>query len=451
MTNKTQVGGNKARQLLIELKPKTVLEVKDAEINWGVLRTCVAHDAIWSVADDIAAWSPNEKYDVGLIGHVLERFTVSDALFLLDRLMRCCNYVVLRLKRTSELATKAPPAPQTHATEDIVVYVYETTPAVTALPTIFINVASYKDDQELWATLTDAVAKAKHPERLRFAVVDQTVHPAKESQIAALAPAQIDYLYVDYNFSRGPCWARAVGFTLMYGEDYAMQIDSHMRFDPGWDTWFVSAIGTLKARSPKPYISMKPYGYTYDAEKVKIERWGNKTITEVPTQEGPISNIAMGYSGSICDHSNTLPGGRISAGCVFGPSELFRQVLVDPILYFQGEEHNFSVRAFTHGWDLFFVAGQPIFHLYNDNKCSVREPHWNEGDDSQRKKRWWDYNKQSNDRLKALFVDGVNFGAYGLGTVRTLQDYADQFGIDYPNMTVREGMGEKRYTPTPET
>ena len=37
----------------------------------------------------------------------------------------------------------------------------------------------------------------------------------------------------------GPCWARGVAFSLWRGEDYFLQIDSHMRFRPGWDSYLI--------------------------------------------------------------------------------------------------------------------------------------------------------------------------------------------------------------------
>ena len=432
------------RKLLVARNPKSVLEIKDAELDWSPLRRCVAHDAEWTMADDLAAWSPQSKYDVGLIGRVLERFSVSDALFLMHRMSECCSTVILRVKRSSELVAALPAPQEMYAEDDIGVYVYTSTRTKTTPPTIFVNIASYRDDVELWSTVEDAVAKAEHPERLRFAIVDQTMYPAREDKLALAAPAQIEYLFVDYKFSRGPCWARAVGFTLLYNEDYVLQVDSHSRFDPGWDTWFIKTITRLKAKSSRPYLSMMPYGFTYEDKKVKLERWGAATVGQKPAQDGPMSAVAVNYTGAVCTHTDDLEGSRISAGCVFAPADLFRQVLIDPALYFYGEEHNFSVRAFTHGWDLFFVAGQPVFHLFNDTKCSVRAPHWNDDDDKQRAKRWWTYDEQSNQRLKRLLVDGADLGAYGLGTVRSLADYANKFGIDYPGMRVRDGFGEKK-------
>ena len=39
----------------------------------------------------------------------------------------------------------------------------------------------------------------------------------------------------DYKQSRGACWARHEAQKLYNGEDYVLQLDSHMRFVQGWD------------------------------------------------------------------------------------------------------------------------------------------------------------------------------------------------------------------------
>ena len=37
----------------------------------------------------------------------------------------------------------------------------------------------------------------------------------------------------------GPCWARGVAFSLWRNEHYLLQIDSHMRFRSGWDSYLI--------------------------------------------------------------------------------------------------------------------------------------------------------------------------------------------------------------------
>ena len=39
--------------------------------------------------------------------------------------------------------------------------------------------------------------------------------------------------------AQGPCWARHIAGSLWRGEDYLLQIDSHMRFRPNWDRYLI--------------------------------------------------------------------------------------------------------------------------------------------------------------------------------------------------------------------
>lgn len=445
------------------VKPKTVLDVGVGSGAYSrLMRQATSHDCVWTgveiwqpnvdefglidlydelVITDIRNWDPPRRYDLCLVD-VVAYMNAEDATATVKKLQEKCDVVILYLQSQSwpyEGVLRAFNKPmQQHVEGDASVYVYDQRKQ----PSIFINIASYKDDKELWETLTDAVAKAKHPERLRFAVVDQTQDPIPDDKLAALAPAQIEYLHLHYRYGRGPCWARAVGYTYLYDEDYVLQIDSHMRFDPEWDEWFVENINTLQVHTEKPYLSSFPYAYNSSDKGITLHRNNMATVTANPAHAGPLKDKDPTASiiGTLHTHRKTIPGCHIAAGAVFGPADLFRQVPIDPALYFMGEEQNFTIRAFTHGWDLFHVAGQPIFHLYNNSECTVRAPHWNKEDEEKRKQRWWEHHDRTLQRLVAMLYEKKDLGAYGLGKVRTLKDFADKFGIDYENKMVTVGV-----------
>jgi len=477
------------RNVIKALKPKTVLDVGAGSGTYvNLMRASTAHDCAWTgvevwqpyvekfgldklydelVVADIRHWVVPKRYDLGIAGDVLEHMTAAEAVDVLKKLRDNCDVVVISLpvkhwpqgehednpfevhvkddwSHEEVLQVFGVPAQQ-YVEDGIGVYVYDQRKQ----PTIFVNVAAYKDDKELWATLTDAVAKAKYPERVRFAVIDQTLEPIPDDKLAMLAPSQVEYLHLHYRYGRGPCWARAVGYTYLYDEDYVLQIDSHMRFDPEWDEWFVQNIKTLRVHTEKPFISSLPYGYD-PGDKPTLYRNNMATVTANPTHPGPLKphDPTLAFTGTVHLHTKTIPGANIAAGVVFAPAELFRQVLIDPSLYFYGEEQNFTIRAFTYGWDLFHVAGQPVYHLYNNQDCTIRSPHWNKDDEEKRKQRWWEHHERTLKRLVHLLYDKKDLGAYNLGSVRTLREFAERFGIDYENKIVTVGVHPE---PTPET
>jgi hydrogenase maturation protein HypF len=99
---------------------------------------------------------------------------------------------------------------------------------------IFLSIASYCDPV-LGFTLAHAVKTARWPDRLHFGIVDQS--PANRPVVGhrAYEPARISFVRIEPEYARGPCWARAIAMSLYDGEDWFLQIDSHMDFDLHWD------------------------------------------------------------------------------------------------------------------------------------------------------------------------------------------------------------------------
>lgn len=46
---------------------------------------------------------------------------------------------------------------------------------------------------------------------------------------------QVREIHIPWQEATGPCKARHLAQQLWSGEEYYLQIDSHMRFVPGWD------------------------------------------------------------------------------------------------------------------------------------------------------------------------------------------------------------------------
>lgn len=71
--------------------------------------------------------------------------------------------------------------------------------------------------------------------------------------------SQVRMLRYPSTAAQGPAWARCQAQRLYRGEEYVLQIDSHSRFAPGWDT---SLLRMLRAcPSPKPVLTTYPPGY----------------------------------------------------------------------------------------------------------------------------------------------------------------------------------------------
>jgi hypothetical protein len=113
--------------------------------------------------------------------------------------------------------------------------------------TIFLAIASYRDP-ECSLTAESVFARAKHPERLRLAIVDQqregdlSCRPPSEN-LCRTSPdnilcgyiGQIDYIEYPSALMVGPVFARHLANRMYRGEYFAMQVDSHVRFVANWD------------------------------------------------------------------------------------------------------------------------------------------------------------------------------------------------------------------------
>ncbi len=95
---------------------------------------------------------------------------------------------------------------------------------------IFVQIASYRDPQ-LVPTIEDMLSNAKKPKNLVFSIARQF---SEEDGFDNLDKYRKDkrfkILDIPYNESEGVCWARNLTQQLYSGEEYTLQIDSHMRF-----------------------------------------------------------------------------------------------------------------------------------------------------------------------------------------------------------------------------
>ena len=76
-----------------------------------------------------------------------------------------------------------------------------------------------------------------------------------------------------------------------------------------------------------------------------------------------------------------------------------------------------------------------MFHLYTDVSNIPRKLHWDPEDDKNRAIKWNELEKKSLDRLDDLFAGKIE-GSLGLGSERSLDDYATISGIDLKNKKV---------------
>jgi glycosyltransferase involved in cell wall biosynthesis len=309
---------------------------------------------------------------------------------------------------------------------------------------IFIQIASYRDP-ELVKTIKSILENAKNPKNIRFGICRQ-YHP--EDGFDSLEEYKDDKRFrvidVLYSESKGVCWARNLTQTLYEGEEYTLQIDSHMRFEKNWDSEFIKMIKQLqKDGFEKPLLTGYVSSFNPEndpAERVK-EPWRMVFDRFIP--EGAVFFLPETIPGWE-KLKKPIPARFYSAHFCFTLGQFSEEVQHDPEFYFHGEEISIAVRAYTWGYDLFHPHKTLVWHEYTRNG---RTKQWDDDPD------WGNKNVRSHQKNRKLFgMDGEqqsDMGKYGFGPNRTLRDYEIYAGIRFDNRSVQQYTIDKNYPPNP--
>ena len=282
--------------------------------------------------------------------------------------------------------------------------------------TIFIQIASYRDP-ELIPTIRDCISNADFPENLKFCICWQK----SEDEILDLylKDPRFIILSIPYKETKGCCWARNKIQQFYNGEKYTLQLDSHHRFIKGWDTILIDMLNVLQEKgNKKPIITA--YVPSYNPENDPQERvlvpW--KINFDKITEDGQI--LFRPSVMNVCEEP--MPAKFYSAHFAFTIGEFCKEVQHDPELYFTGEEMNITIRAFTHGYNLFHPNIVIVWHEYTRKN---RVKHWDDD------KEWWKKDVYSKKHYLNLFKNIEQMSdRYGLGKERSLQEYIDYSNID---------------------
>jgi hypothetical protein len=305
--------------------------------------------------------------------------------------------------------------------------------------TIFVSIAAYRDP-ELVPTIEDCLAKARWPDQLRFGVCWQ--HGTEEAPPDRFADPRFQVLDVDWRDSRGACWARAQIMELWGGEPWFLQLDSHHRFVPGWDAKLFKQVAATGSPKPVlttyagPYMPGDASSFTEEPMRMEFDRF---------TEDG----LVLFRPGVIPDWQVTTDPRRsrfLSAHFLFAPGNFISDVPYDPSLYFLGEEITLTVRAFTHGYDLYHPGEVILWHEYTRN---YRPKHWDDhtaerGADVD----WAERDGPSRERASRLLTQ-PRLGQFGLGTERSIADYEAFAGISFAHRRVQDYTRQHLEPPNP--
>ena len=359
---------------------------------------------------------------------------------------------------------------------------------------IFVSIASFRDS-ECQHTIADLFATASDASRIYVGVVGQYDYHAKArsgfTQRPCESPLSTAYkvddadcftaspltttwaqrvrcLNLDWRDAEGPCWARHLAQKLWRGEEYVLQIDSHMRFRPNWDAYLISflrrvegvgvhneeafgpsrrgangaAANTVqpvaKAGKRKVVLTTYPLGYTLNPTTVSND---TRPTLLVPAEVGGRSGDGMlRQTGRLVQGAPSAPIPSLLWAAGFNFSRANETILkcpYDPHLpfLFFGEEISIAARLWTHGFDLFAPPEAVLYHLWSRAHRPVFQDAAVAPDRAVRKKR----SQQRVRYILGMELHQCGLGKdlhhlielhrYGLGKERSLQSYEEALGV----------------------
>ena len=324
---------------------------------------------------------------------------------------------------------------------------------------IFVSIASYRD-AECSETIRHMYATAAYPDGIHVGAVQQHERSAgdidcipaefrqDECQLSSFCPTDnIKVRYVPPNKARGPTFGRYVSALMYQGEDFFMMIDSHNHFVRNWDTLVVSMYDGLRRDGvAKPVLSQYPDGWWPEKkDQPPLEGRGTASYTCTAGFHNELGIIKL--DGFITSKGKKpRPQAWAAAGFLFANGTIVSEVPFDPYLYyvFDGEEVLYSVRLWTHGYDMYSPHENILFHHYGRHNSP----------------RYWSHvipaKKRSAEKRIQRFLQAVKRNTqtrlvpdddpdtivhieeekYGLGTSRSLDEWYHFSGVDKVNYRV---------------
>lgn len=307
---------------------------------------------------------------------------------------------------------------------------------------IFVQLAAYRE-HDLMNTINSLIETADDPQRFTFGICLQW--GPEQEHLLTYWDDKPEYRVhtMHYSEAKGLGLARNITNSLWRGERWTLQIDSHMRFLPHWDTQMLKEWNQVREICDKPVITtyvppftpgqplpearpslMSQYEFSYD-----------KLLMSMPWFVPEWKSLAF-----------PIRARTISAHFLFCEGKFIDEVPYDPEIYFGGyvEEATLSSRAWTHGWDFYSPYVCYLYHEYT----RVGRP-----------KVWEDIPQESLNRdvlarnktrqLHGQENHGIDLGVYGLGTQRTFREWEEFAGFDFKNTRLQQYTLEVREPPNP--
>lgn len=302
--------------------------------------------------------------------------------------------------------------------------------------TIFVSIASFRDS-EMPHTVLSCIQNADQPQNLHIGIVDQSTPReayrdflGKDKVTAAkFRGAHVESIWFDSKSARGAGWARAHAQSMYKNEDFFLQIDSHTRFDPGWDTALKFAYSQTVDEALTKDVILSAFPKAYVREGLEDVYFASEKYPSHPTKQHILwagKKVWSAQRVEFDDPDRKVPEEShvVLAGFIFAPGWIVKDIPYDPLLSFFGEELCYSIRAWTRGYKIYSPNVIPLSHFYtrpNHHKI------WDAGNNTD--KKWGGLEKKSIDRQSKIYRGDI-LGTWGAPDKDSLQKYCEFVNTD---------------------
>lgn len=293
---------------------------------------------------------------------------------------------------------------------------------------IFISIVSYRDT-ELLPTIKSIYQNARDKDDLHFGVVSQDL---KDSHPDLSFIKNLSYTKMNHQDARGVGYARKIAMQLYSGQEFYLQLDSHMRMAKNWDSELISMYDSCveKTGNDKIILSQFPAPYEVHTDgsiyypKDHPELWDRPSWSKVHNRDhGAWSAIRQ----EIDDLSTPHPSQTVLAGYLFAPKQFVEEIPYDERISFMGEELCIALRAYTRGWLIYAPNKMLAWHYYKRKRSPKI---WNQIEDTSRPLKWIDMEMQSK-RVQRKILLGEEQGIFGIADYNKYLEYQESIGINF--------------------
>jgi len=317
--------------------------------------------------------------------------------------------------------------------------------------TVIVLIASFRESR-CGTTLMDMFKQATNPKRIFAGVVQQN----DDNDVDCLADycskvgtplvqkgdllvndnncpyfSQVRMLRMHSRDAKGPVYARALQSTLVADTEFCMQIDAHTGFAKDWDVLMLRE--WWNCQNEYAVLSTYPTNI-HDLGKNSNKHWEMPHLCAAFfVGPGQVRNARARAAANL---ERPILAPLWAAGLSFSRCHAEKKVPNDINLLhvFNGEEFGRGARLWTHGYDFYTVTRPYIGTYYGGEKGN--QGGWRVNHEELRRSNErlstllkWPNSNQSEAAIAAL-------GKYNLGTMRTLEQYANFSGIDTVNQKI---------------